>query len=253
MESGAPSEKRIVIVEDDDSVARLLEDSLQRNGFAVPAVFRSGEDALQGMPRINPDLVLMDIVLEGHLDGIETAERILEQFRIPVVYLTAYSDTEVLQRVAQSAPYGYLVKPCHIHEIVRGIELALARHRMEQALLESEKRYRAIFDHVSDAIMVSAIVGGTLGPFVDVNEAALRKLGYERGEMLNQSLMDICDENCADDCAAMLRRLLEDGQAACEVILVGKGERKLLVNVNAHQFLLNGEILVLSICHDCAL
>lgn len=232
---------------------KTLEDSLRHNGFTVPAVFRSGEDVLRELPRHNPDLVLMDIVLDGRIDGIETAEQILDLFQIPVVYLTAYSNAEVIRRVTQSAPYGCLVKPCQIHEIVRSIEIALARHRMEETLVESEKRYRKIFDNVSDAIMVNEIVGGTLGSFTAVNEAALHKLEYERDEMLKLSLMDICDENCADDCAAMLRRLLEEGTAACEMILVGKGGRRHLVNANAHQFLLDGKVLTLTICHDCAL
>jgi PAS domain S-box-containing protein len=253
MDSAAPPRKRIVIVEDEDLVARSLEEYLKRNGFAVPAIFRTGEDVLREVPQINPDLVLMDVVLGGSLDGIEAADRIHNLFGIPIIYLTAHSDDEVLRRVARSAPYGYLIKPCEIRQLLSVIEIALARHQIEQALFEGERRYRAIFDNVSDAIMVNEVSGDTIGLFVDVNEAALHKLGYEREEMLKLSLMDICDENCADDCAVMLRKLLEEGRAACEMILVGKGEHRLLVSVNARQFLLNGKMLVLSICHDCAL
>lgn len=251
MNSTAFLEKRIVVVDDDDLVARSLEETLRRSGFAVPAVFKSGEDALRELPRINPDLVLMDIVLEGRMDGIEAAEQILESLRIPVIFLTAYTDNEVLRRVAGSAPYGYLVKPCRSSELASAIEIALTRHRVEQALFEGKRRYRAIFDNVSDVILVSEVSGETIGSFVDVNEAALHTLGYEREELLNLSLADICDENCAEDCAAMLRSLLEEGTASCDMILIGKGERRLLVDVNAHQFPLNGKMLVLSICHEC--
>jgi PAS domain S-box-containing protein len=251
MDSTAFPEKRIVIVDDDDLVARSLKETLRRNGFTVPAVFKNGEDAVRELPSINPDLVLMDIVLKGHMDGIETAEQILESFRVPVIYFTAHDDNDVLQRVAGSAPYGYLIKPCRSGELVSAIKIALARHRVEQALFESERRYRAIFDNVSDVILISEVSGERIGPFVDANEAALRKLGYEREELLNLSLADICDENCADDCVAMLRGLLEEGTASCDMILVGKGERRLLVDVNAHQFPLNGKMLVLSICHEC--
>lgn len=126
----------------------------------------------------------MEIVLDGRMDGVEAAEQILSSFRIPVVYLTPVSNDEVFGRVARSAPYGYLTKPCQIRDLSSAIEIALARRRVEEALFESERRYRAIFDNVSDAILVSEVCGGTAGPFVGANEAVLHRLGYEREELL---------------------------------------------------------------------
>ncbi len=245
--------KKIVIVEDEEIVAMSLEESLRHHGYVIPAIFRSGEDALRDIPQINPDLVLMDIRLDGHQDGIEVAEQILSTLRIPVIYLTARSDDDVLRRVLQSAPYGYLTKPYRTREVFSLIEIALIRHRMEKALLESERRYRAIFDNASDAILVNEVSDGVIGPFTEVNDATLQKLGYEREAMLELSLLDICDENCVDDCTAMACELLERGAATCEIILVGEEGRRLLVDVHAHLFALNGKMLLLSVCRDCTL
>ena len=82
----------------EDEIAMDIQDRLELLGYSVPAVASSGQEAIRKAGQIHPDLVLMDIVLEGDMDGVETAEQIKNRFDIPVVYLTAYADKRTLQR-----------------------------------------------------------------------------------------------------------------------------------------------------------
>jgi DNA-binding response OmpR family regulator len=100
----------IFIVEDSYIVALHLQKTLEDAGYHVSGIAHSGEKALLEIERIKPDIVLMDIALDGKLDGINTAIRI-KHFNIPVIYISAFSDSETMTRVAASGSYGYLVKP----------------------------------------------------------------------------------------------------------------------------------------------
>ena len=143
---------KILVVEDERIIAMDLQNRLKRLGYAVPAVVSRGEDAISKAAEINPDLVLMDIVLQGALDGIEAAGQIHARLNIPVVYLTAYADEKTLQRAKITEPYGYLLKPFEERDLHTTIEIVLYKHKMEKELQESEKRYRLLAENVSDVI-----------------------------------------------------------------------------------------------------
>ena len=102
---------QILVVEDESIVARDIQKTLQNLGYDVPCVVSSGEAAIQKAEENRPDLVLMDIVLKGKMDGIEAAEQICSRFNIPIVYLTAYTDDKMLARAKITEPFGYIVKP----------------------------------------------------------------------------------------------------------------------------------------------
>lgn len=127
MESAA-----IQIVEDEGIIAMDLRSKLETLGYTVASVVASGEDAIRNAERDKPDLVLMDIVLKGRVDGIEAAREIWHRFNIPVIYLTAYTEEKVLERAKATEPYGYLLKPCNDKELHVTLKMALYRHRMEQ-------------------------------------------------------------------------------------------------------------------------
>lgn len=141
---------QILIVEDELIVAKNIEVSLQKAGYEVPAIVTSGEEAIQQAGQIRPDLVLMDIRLQGEMLGIEAAEQIRTQFDIPVVYLTAYADEASLKQAKPSQPFGYLVKPFRGEELRSTIEMALYKHEIDQKLRESELRYRMVSELTSD-------------------------------------------------------------------------------------------------------
>ena len=129
---------QILVVEDDRIVARDIQNSLKDLGFDVCASVHSGEEALEETEGQKPDLVLMDIMLKGEMNGTEAAEQIRSQFNIPVVYLTAYADEEVLERAKITEPFGYIIKPFEERELNTAIEIALYKHKMEKRLKKSE-------------------------------------------------------------------------------------------------------------------
>ena len=129
-------EGRILIVEDEHIVAMGIKRMLKGLGYTVTGVASSGEDAISKAESTFPDLVLMDIMLKGELDGVEAAKEIKERFDVPVVYLTAYSDSNILERVKKTGPFGYIVKPFDEKDLHRNIEIALHRYRKEKEDLE---------------------------------------------------------------------------------------------------------------------
>ncbi|MDJ0707762.1 MAG: response regulator [Leptolyngbyaceae cyanobacterium MO_188.B28] len=125
---------KILIVEDEEVFAWHLQEILEEFGHQVLSTVASGEEAIQVAAAKEPDLVLMDICLEGDVDGVTAAAEIYLGLNIPVVYLTAYTDEETLQRALATFPFGYLTKPIQEKELHTTINVALNRHRLEQRL-----------------------------------------------------------------------------------------------------------------------
>ncbi len=124
--------RKILIVEDEGIVARDMKNILTRLGYPVVAVAYSGPEAVRLAKTEKPDLVLMDIVLQGEMDGIEAAEKIRDRNDIPVVYLTAHAEPPVLERAGVTGPYGYLLKPFRERELHAAIEIALYKHAADR-------------------------------------------------------------------------------------------------------------------------
>ena len=116
---------KILIVEDDREVAKSLELRLKKLGFSVVGREDTGETAIKKANELRPDIVLMDIELGGKMDGVQAADYIRKNYRIPLIYLTALCDTKTLGRVGTTAPYGYILKPFKDDELRTVIEIAL--------------------------------------------------------------------------------------------------------------------------------
>lgn len=129
--------EKIIIVEDESIIALDVENMLKSLGYSVPAVLNKGEEAVKKSEEIRPDLVLMDINLKGETDGIKAAEIIHNELHIPVIYLTAYSDDETLERARNTSPYGYIPKPIDSLELHTLIVLTLNSFKMKKTI-ESE-------------------------------------------------------------------------------------------------------------------
>jgi len=145
---------RILIVEDEAIVATDIQSTLKALGYDVPAIAFSGEEALKKVEEIQPDLILMDIVLKGEMDGIEAAQQIRERFGIPVVYLTAYADSIILKRAKITEPFGYLLKPFEDRELHSTIEMALYKQQSEKALQDSKEFSSSLLNHAPNPIIV---------------------------------------------------------------------------------------------------
>ncbi|MHC5747284.1 MAG: hybrid sensor histidine kinase/response regulator [Nostoc sp.] len=122
---------RIFVVEDEILVAREIEGHLQKLGYHVVGIAASAETAVKQIAELQPNLVLVDIVLKGEQDGIAVAQEVRDRFQIPVIYLTAYVDGPTLDRAKHTYPFGYILKPFNQNALKANIEIALARHHAE--------------------------------------------------------------------------------------------------------------------------
>ena len=153
------SKASIVIVEDEVIVALDMAQALKAAGYNVIGSFSCGEAALEFIDEQCPDLIVMDIHLQGQLDGISTAEQIQKRYGLPIIYLTAYSDSETLSRAKATEPYAYLVKPFEDRDLLSAIEMGLYRHRVDQRLRRMERLYSSTLNSVDDAIITTDIHG----------------------------------------------------------------------------------------------
>jgi CheY-like chemotaxis protein len=124
--------EKILIVEDEEIVVLDIKSALERLGYVVADTANSGDAAIEKTMEVRPDLVLMDIVLKGELDGIDAAEKITALFNIPVIYLTAHTDEATLKRAKVSGPFGYIVKPFRERDLHIAIEFALYKSSVER-------------------------------------------------------------------------------------------------------------------------
>ena len=127
----------ILVVEDEAIVGKDIQQTLQRSGYSVPSIATSGEEAIKEAQRIKPDLVLMDIVLQGKIDGISAAASIMGSYDIPSIYVTAYADDNTVERARKTHPFGYIVKPFTQQQLDSSIKVALTQ-RVEQREIKTQ-------------------------------------------------------------------------------------------------------------------
>lgn len=180
---------QILVVEDESIVAHDIEQMLEDLGHVVPAFALTGEEAIQKAEEIHPDLVLMDIMLKGNIDGIEAAEHIRTHDRIPVVYITVHTNEETLHRAKISEPFGYILKPIRSRELHVAIEMALYKSKMEKKLTKSRKRLQESEEQFRN-LFENAVLGVYRttpdGRILMANPALVHMLEYSSFEELSQ-------------------------------------------------------------------
>jgi len=137
--------EKIMVVEDEWVVADQLCNDLKDLGYTVCSIASTGYEAIRKVEADRPDLILMDIVLKGRMDGIEAAGRINSQFDIPILYLTAYTNQEYIERAKQTKPFSYLVKPYNQKELYANIEMALHKHRIDKEIKDYLERLKSCY------------------------------------------------------------------------------------------------------------
>jgi two-component system, response regulator PdtaR len=123
----------ILVVEDDDNVSIVLSARLESLGYTVCATAETGSDAIRAVAHHHPDLVTMDILLKGKMNGIEAAAEIARNSDVPIIFMTCLSDQAIFEQAIKTNPYGYIIKPYDIHELRSAIEIAVVKHRAAQS------------------------------------------------------------------------------------------------------------------------
>ena len=135
---------KILIVEDEIITANDLKLRLEKMGHSIVGIVGNGKDAIRKAGEINPDIILMDIVLKGDIDGIETAQQIRDIHDIPFIYLTSYYDDEILERASKTSPYGYITKPYDEIGLHTAIQMAVYKHQSRPKLKNNSKILKLI-------------------------------------------------------------------------------------------------------------
>jgi len=178
---------RILIVEDEGIQALDMQHRLTTLGYPVPVIASSGEEALQKTEETRPDLVLMDIMLPGKIDGVTAAELIRTRFDAPVIYITAYADEDTLHRAKITEPYGYIVKPFKERELHITIDMALYKSKMERKLKESERWWSTTLKSIGDAVIAT----DRNGHVTFMNAVAEELMGWKLDDTLGHKLTDV--------------------------------------------------------------
>ncbi len=181
------SSSTILIVEDSFIVALHLKATLESEGYQVLGSCNSAEEALLIIPQKKPHLVLMDIMLNGIMDGVEAAAIINKKYKTPVIYISALSDKDTIQRAKLTQPYGFLTKPFEDREIFTVIEMALYKHSIESKLSQSEERYFSTVNSISDAV----ITVNTEYRISYMNPSAQAMTGWPLAEAMDRPLAEV--------------------------------------------------------------
>lgn len=188
LNESSPRTIQILVVEDERAIARDLKESLEHLGYRVPAMAGSSAEAIAQVEAWRPNLVLMDIVLEdSEHDGIETAQEIRDRFGIPVVYLTAYATSAILERAKATDPFGYLLKPFRENDLWVAIETALKRYHLEQSLHEREEWLTQLLAGMGDGV----IAYDNMSRIKFINPVAEALTGWTQAEAMDQPMQEV--------------------------------------------------------------
>ncbi len=203
------SDDQVLIVEDEAFIAVSLQKKLESFGYIVTDTATTGEEAIEKGISTRPDLVLMDIVLKGEMDGITAAKRIWDQFKIPIIYLSAHGDEKNLTRAKTTSPFGYLLKPFNDRELQITIELALYKKGLEKRVFERDRWYSTILKCLGEAV----ITVGTNFSILYLNSEAENIFGIKRSDIIGKHLSDlgaITEKKTSLELNDMVKNVLSD-------------------------------------------
>ncbi len=213
---------KILIVEDEIITALDVKKSLEKLGFEVLSIEDTGKNAISKIEELKPDLVLMDVILKGEMDGIETTELIKNRFDIPVVYLTAYSDEKTFERAKLTEPYGFIVKPAGIYELKCNIENAFHKYKMEKKI----KKQADLLNLTHDAIIVHDMDD----KIVFWNRGAEERYGWYEEEVLGKVTHDLLKTEFPDSLEETCEQFLCKGYWEGELSHIKRNGEKIIVS-----------------------
>ena len=178
---------KILIVEDEYIIAEDIKRSLLILQYDVIGILSTGEQVINFVEQQQPDLILMDIMLQGDMTGLEAARSINEKYDLPIIFLTGYANESILQEATKANPFGYLLKPFEDKELHANIKMALYKSNMEKKLRQSKLFLWNVIDTVPDYIFVKDYQNR----FVLVNKAMADVFGTTPQQMIDKTEEEI--------------------------------------------------------------
>ena len=175
---------RILIVEDESIIAKDLQSILTEAGYHAPFTAANSKDALKYTEELKPDLILMDVIIQGPVDGITTAQIINHVYDIPIIFLSAYSDKNTLDRARGVGSFGYLLKPCDDKELLIAIDFGLQKARMDRLLKAQNRLLSSVIGHFESG----AVVINRLGQIELINPQAQKILGWTDSDLAKKPI-----------------------------------------------------------------
>ena len=239
------AQKRLLIVEDERIIAEDIKRILLQYEYHVIDIISNGEKVLEDFEELNPDLILMDIMLAGKITGIEAASIIKEKYNVPIIYLTAYSNDPILDSAKITEPFGYLIKPFEEHELHATIEMAFYRYEIENTLRQSKKKYHHLFNSITDPIFILSENGEKI---IDCNEIVLKKYGYTKEELIILPTLELCIKEEQEE----LKYYLNEKNKEDPPIFthIKKDGEKIIVELNKNEISIKEEQVLLVIARD---
>lgn len=195
----------ILVIDDEVVITTQLKETLERMGYVVAGIGYSGEEAIAKAEELRPDLIIMDIVMKNSgIDGITAAERIKNTWDIPVIFLTAFGNEQILERAKFVNPYGFINKPFTERELKTAIELALFRIEKEKELKRSEETYRSVVVTAVEAIVIIDIHMN----IVFWNKAAESMFGYKEEEIIRKPFTTLIPDRLRSQLSVEMDRMV---------------------------------------------
>jgi PAS domain S-box-containing protein len=229
---------KVLIVEDELIIAKGLAKRLVALGYAVAGSVASGEEALLNISAEPPDIILMDIHLQGNMDGVETAEKIRSISDIPLIYLTAYADPDSLARAKITEPHGYIVKPFQDLTLRSAIEMGMYKHRMESRLRRSEQWLATILRSIGDGVIAT----DAAGKITFMNPVAEALTGWRGEESIGRELTEVFtirDGKSGITAEQMVKRVILNGKPVSmleQTFLLSRDGREIPIEAKATLF-----------------
>jgi diguanylate cyclase (GGDEF)-like protein/PAS domain S-box-containing protein len=217
------SKYAVLVVEDEDVVAKDIESQLLSLDYDVSGIASCGEEALELAKKNRPDLVLMAVSIEGECEDVEIAEQINEKLDIPVIFLSSISEQEILQRINNAGSSGCLLKPVDENDLRITIEMALHKYTLERHLKENEARWREAVEYANDLIFTL----DSSARFKSVNQAFSEMLEYSAEELIGSDPLDLVVEEQRAEVADILDKFFQghDVSNLDTDVLTKKGRR----------------------------
>lgn len=220
---------RVMVVDDEVLLTIHLEERLSAMGYEVVGQAFSGEEAVEIAKKLRPDVILMDIVIPGKIDGIAAAELIKAALDIPVIFLTAYTECQLIERAKQVEPFGYIVKPFHERELKAVIEVALYKKEVDLRLREAKEFAEGLMSSMKDGFNVL----DKQGVHLDVNPSFCRMTGFTRKELIGTGTPHLYwPEEEYETIQAAFQKILEGSFEEFELVFKRKNGKRFPVIVS---------------------